>query len=134
MKRRAWVAPILASVSMAWCVVVGFMIWFTPVRYSAIVGATEQPDRQVVEYRAFSEISHAGLLPLVVPVVLATLATWAAWRGSRVGLSGLALLFGVFTFISGFSIGGAYLPAAGVLIVAALLSAFLGSGPSTLAV
>lgn len=134
MQRRVWIAPILAAVSTAWCVALGFMIWFTPVRYSGITGEPGQPDRHVVSYRAFSEISHFGPLPLVFPVVVATLATWAAWRGVRNGLGGLALLFAAFTFISGFSIGGAYLPAAGALIVAAVLSAVLGSGRSRAAV
>jgi hypothetical protein len=39
-----------------------------------------------------------------------------------------ALLLAVFTFISGFSIGGAYLPAAGLLIVATGRAAVAGSG------
>ena len=134
MQRRAWVAPILAAGSAVWCVVVGFMIWFTPVRYSGITGGPGQPGRQVVSHLAFSEISPFGALPLILPVVIAILATWAAWRGVRTGLGGLALLFAVVTFVSGFSIGGAYVPAAGVLSVAAVLSAVLGSGRSGLEV
>jgi len=51
--------------------------------------------------------------------LLAGFAAWAAWRGQRVTLGVAALVLGVFTFISGFSIGGAYIPAAWLLIVAA---------------
>jgi hypothetical protein len=128
MKWRVWVSPILAAISAIWCVIVGGWIWFTPVRYSGIVGGFGRPDQHVVQYRAFSEISHFGPLPLIIPTVLAILATWAAWRGRRVGLGGSALFFAGFTIIAGFSIGGAYLPAAGSLILATLLAMLFGSG------
>jgi uncharacterized membrane protein YfcA len=72
---------------------------------------------------------HEGLVQgaVVVPTVLAVLATWAAWRHSRVGLWASALLFAAFTFITGFSVGKAYVPAAGSLLLAAMLGAFIGS-------
>ena len=60
-----------------------------------------------------------GAVPLVIPILLAGLAAWAARRGQRVTLGVAALVLAVFTFISGFSIGGAYIPAAWLLIVAA---------------
>ena len=128
MKWRVWVAPILASISALWCVVVGFLIWSTPVRYAGIVVVPGRPDEHVVDYRAFSDVSHFGAVPLIIPAVLALLATWAASRGSRIGLGVAALSFSGFTFVSGFSIGGAYLPAAGSLILATLFAMLLGSG------
>ena len=33
MKRLTWTSQMLALISLSWCVVVGFWIWFTPVRY-----------------------------------------------------------------------------------------------------
>ena len=68
---------------------------------------------------SFSEVSGLGAVPLVIPILFAGLAAWAARRGQRVALGVAALLLTVFTFISGFSIGGAYIPAAWLLIAAA---------------
>jgi hypothetical protein len=64
-----------------------------------------------------------------VPTVLAILATWGAWRRSRVAVGASALLFAGFTFVTGFSIGAAYLPAAIVLVMAAVVAAVDGFGP-----
>jgi hypothetical protein len=121
---RVWVPPVLSALGLAWCAVAGISIWFTPLRYSGMsdgVPAVWEP--------SFSEVSGLGAVPLLIPVLLAGLAAWAAWRGWRVTLGVAALLLAVFTFIAGFSIGGAYIPAAGLLIVAAGWAAVAGTGP-----
>jgi len=123
MIRRHQVAPVLSTLCLGWCVVVGFILWFTPVRYSRISDGVP-----VVIERHFSEMSVTGALPLVIPVVIAGLGTWGAWRGRRLALASSALLLALFTAASGFSIGGAYLPASGLQLLAAGLAAFLGSG------
>ena len=107
--------PLLSIISLAWCVVIGFWIWFTPIGQS----------------RSFSDVSLFGPAPLIVPVLIAAAAAWAAWRSHRVVLGIAALLLAVFTFISGFSIGSGYLPASGLLILAAVLAMFLGSPMTT---
>jgi hypothetical protein len=96
-------------------------------RYAGItiVGGSR---RDVTHYRALSEVSQFGPLPLVLPASLAMIAAWAAWRGYRLILGIATLLLAGFTLISGFSIGAAYLPASGALIVATLLVAALGPG------
>ena len=101
--------PLLATVSLAWCVVIGIWIWFTPIGQS----------------RSFAEVSLFGPAPLILPVLLAALATWGVWRGRRGVLGFAALLLAVFTFISGFSIGSGYLPASGLLILAAVMAMFV---------
>jgi hypothetical protein len=82
----------------------------------------------VVIDRQFSEVSGLGELPLVIPVLIAGLGAWGAWHGRRLVLAGSALLLVAFTVVAGFSIGGAYLPASGLQLLAAALAAFLGSG------
>jgi hypothetical protein len=114
-------ARLLSTVSLAWCVLVGCWIWFTPITCESI-GATG------VGYRCFSDVSLFGPAPLVVPVLIAAVAVWAAWRSRRVVLGFSAFLLAVFTFISGFSIGRGYVPASGLLVLAAVLAAFPGSG------
>ncbi len=121
---RFWVPPVLSALGLAWCAVAAISIWFTPMRYSGIsngVPAVWEP--------SFSEVSSLGAVPLLIPVLFAGLAAWAAWNGWRVTLGVAALLLAVFTFISGFSIGGAYIPAAWLLIVAAGWAAVAGTGP-----
>jgi hypothetical protein len=100
------VVPLLSTISLTWCVLVGAWFWFTPI------------DR----FRSFSDVSLFGPAPLILPVLIAGLATWAAWRTHRGVLGFAALLLAVFTSISGFSIGSGYLPASGLLVLAALLA------------
>lgn len=127
MNWKARIAPVLAVCGATWCVAVGVWLWFTPMRYvgTIVVAGARQ---EVTRYRAFSEVSGFGPLPLVVPAGLAIFAAWAAWRGSRLGLGLSTLLFAGFTLISGFSIGANYVPAAVALIVATLLGVAPGSG------
>ena len=103
---RHWLVPLLSTTSLAWCVVMGVQIWFTPI------------DR----FRSFSDVSLLGPAPLIVPVLIALIAAWAAWRNHRGILGFAALLLAAFSFISGFSIGSGYLPASGLLVLAALLA------------
>lgn len=117
------VAPVLSTMCVGYCIVVGLLFWFTPLRYSG----TSNGDPAVWD-RSFAEGSSFGALPLVIPVLIAALGAWAAWRGQRLVLVGTAILLAVFTSITGFSIGQAYIPATGVLLLAGLLAFVLGSG------
>ncbi len=120
---RRQVAPVSSTLCLTWCLFAGLYIWFNPVRYSGIHSGV--PTTVDVP---FSEVSGTGALPLVVPVLIAGVGSWGAWRGRRIVLAGSALLLAVFTVISGFSIGGAYLPASGLQLLAVGLAALLGSG------
>ena len=126
MKRLAWISQTLALVSLSWCVVVGFRIWFTPVRYTGITVVPGQPDQHTVAYSAFADVSSFGPLPLIVPPLIAVAGAWAAWHGARVALGLAALLLAAFAFVTGFSIGGAYILPAGLLLVATLLEVCVG--------
>jgi len=117
------IAPILSTLCLTWCIVIGFVIWFAPVRYSGTHNGVP-----VVIDRAFSEISGSGALPLVIAVFIAGFGTWGAWSGRRLALAASAFLLVVFTVIGGFSIGGAYLPASGLQLLATGVAGFVGSG------
>ena len=101
----------------------GCWIWFAPIRSEAIRNGVP-----AVRYHSFSEVSLLGPVPLVVPVLIAAVAAWAAWRSHQVILGFAAFLLAVFTFISGFSIGAGYLPASGLLFLAAVVAPILGTG------
>ena len=105
MKWHGWVIFVLAAISGVWCASMHVWISFTPLWHQGLVQGA-----------------------VLLPTVLAILATWAAWRRSRVGVGASALLFAGFTFVTGFSIGKAYVPAAGLLILAAVLAALIGFG------
>ena len=136
--RRRWsvgdvfvMAPVVAG--LVWCLVVGVLIWTTPIRgggvqFSAEIRAdstgvtTGTVVIEPVEARSFSDVSTLGIVPLSIPVVLAGWALWAAWSRSILGLAAATLVFLVFGFITGFSIGGAYTPAGRCLVVATILA------------
>jgi hypothetical protein len=82
------------------------------------------PIMQGGRHPAPSEI--AGMV--AVPTIGATLATWAAWRNRPGVVSIAAVVVGLFSFVTGFSFGRLFLPAAGLLLWGALAS--FGSSPS----
>lgn len=114
---------VLASV--AWTVWVGVRIWTTPVRYQ-VAGATVPGEfigddgRRYVN-RPFDEVSSAGPVPLLVPIGVTAAALAGAVAGSTPFLGFSAFLLFVLSFIGGFSIGGAYMPAALALGLATVL-------------
>jgi hypothetical protein len=114
---RNRLAPLLSTMSLAWCLLIGAWFWFTPIGYEATTSGVS-----TMRYRSFSEVSLFGPAPLMVPVLIAAVAAWAAWRSHRVVLGFAAFLLVVFTFISGFSIGAGYVPASGLLLAAVLAS------------
>ena len=119
MKAFKWLSTLLVASGWMRCVVVGWKIWVSPVRY--LQYSSSEPEPRFV-YRSFSEVSGLGVVPLVVPIVLVGLATWVAWRQRTLALGAITLMLGVFCFITGFSIGRAYVPIASVLLVATLVN------------
>ncbi len=65
------------------------------------------------------------LWPLSLPIMIGITGARAAWQHKQGLLWGMAGAMLVFSFLAGFSIGGAFMPAAGGLFVAALLSTAL---------
>jgi hypothetical protein len=113
-----------------WCIVSGYRIWVTPIRYIGVRVSPGQPNVHMEEYRSFSDVSDLGALPLVIPVVLAVLATWAAWTGRKVILALATVLFVGYAFVTGFSIGSAYHSSAGILVLATVIDFAVNSGHS----
>jgi hypothetical protein len=123
---RFWLPACLAALSLAWCVFFGFWLWSSP--GSATVstvsassdGSSQTASTSVVRV-PFSEMSQYGVLPLVVPVVVAAMSVVAALARAwgLLAIAGLAL--GAFAFLALFSIGAAYVvPALATLIAAGL--------------
>jgi hypothetical protein len=117
-----WVATLLAAGAVAASVWAGVRIWTTPVRLE-VVEATEDGAGANCRFesRRFAEISGLGVLPLAIPVLISGLGAWAAHRRRRWGVVAAALALAIFTFVTGFSIGSAYLPAVCGLVLAGVV-------------
>lgn len=74
------------------------------------------PDERIF---SFSEISALGPLPLLVPIGLTGVAALAAWTKRPIIVFVLGVVLMGYSFITGFSIGNAYMPAGIALVVAA---------------
>jgi len=64
-----------------------------------------------------------------VPAAAAFVASWAAWRGRRGLLLAATVVVGLFTLITGFSIGSAFFPTCGLLVWAVIASIDAGPRP-----
>lgn len=121
---KATIPRILATVGLLWSVWAGVRIWTTPVVTHRVAMVAEGSNEERVssqpfrEAQRFAEVSPLGALPLLIPVALAALAVFGAWIRESFSLTlGAVLLLG-YSFVTGFSIGGAYVPAALCLVAA----------------
>jgi hypothetical protein len=111
---RTWKLIVALSVaSFLWCVLVGLLFWFLP------SGG-----------ESFASISAFGPAPLILPVVLAAIGAWAAYRRHRLLLVVVTAVITLYAFITGFSIGLAYLPAVAALVAASIVALSASGGPS----
>ena len=113
-----WVATFLAAGAVLVSVWAGVRIWSTPLRYE-VVDATV--DGAGANHR--SEFARSvGVVPLSIPVLISGLGAWWAYRQRRGRLFAAALALAVFSLLTGFSIGAAYLPAVAGLGLACLVA------------
>ena len=99
----------LSVAAIAWCLVVG--AWMTTL---PMMRGGRRP-------------SVGEALGIVTaPVLIAAAGSWAAWRGRYVLLGLVAGVQGLFCFVTGFSIGSAFVPAFGLLVWATFVSVLVG--------
>jgi hypothetical protein len=123
---RAWKLVItLSCAGLLWCIAVGLLLWFLPLGSST---STSSSGTMVADGgQSFSSISGLGPLPLIIPLVFVSLGTWSALRHRKHVLVAATALLALFVFLTGLSIGLAYLPAVAALVVACII-AFSASG------
>ena len=114
----------LTAVGVVWTTWIGWRIWVTPVRYHVIRDFTDSAgnDQRVEGYsfKHFSDVSNLGAVPLIIPVAMAAGLAWCAWQRRWTAALAISLLFFLYCFVGGFSIGGAYWRPGLVLLVAAV--------------
>ena len=96
MKIYRLVSKLLVFGVCLWCLWAGYWLWTTPLTSDG---------------RYFSEISHLGVTPLVVPVLISLMALWSIFKLNMIMLTLATILLLAFWLISGFSIGMVYTPA-----------------------
>lgn len=125
----ARVAVAAAVFSLVWCLVAGVWLWTAPVTGSFIVVTVDPAGTSTIErgidQRSFAEMSQLGIVPLLIPVLVAGCALWAAWRRRAAALAVATFVFLVFCVLAGFSIGGAYIPAGLGLLGATITQALV---------
>ena len=122
----------LSTACLLWCIAAGLLLWFIPLGSSESQSASARVvDGQTIVSsgpvvagpgQSFASESALGPLPLIIPVVLAAIATWSALRRHKRVLIGATILLALFAFLTGFSIGLFYLPAAALLVVASVVA------------
>ena len=106
------ISKILAVLAVIVCIWVGYKLWVTPIEYSGIEIYNSangvRTEREVIKLRSFENVSHYGVVPLLIPVFICLLALWATFKLKRIVLALSVLLIIVFWLLTGFSIGMTY--------------------------
>lgn len=130
MKSVRLASLMLSAASLVWCLVAGWSIWTTRVHYAGVDDkATAQETTSAAAERSFSEVSALGPLPLIVPIVLTVTAIYAAWSRRPIVLLVLAGVLLAYAFVTGFSIGGAYVMPGIILLASGALARVAGRTP-----
>lgn len=116
----------IVAAAASWAVGASLYIFLSPVTISGVTGTRWRDSSEVVEAftRQQSWYEAQGLWGVFVLVIFSGLyisAVRLAWRGKYRALAILSVFAFGLTVVTGFSIGGAYLPAALGLIIGALV-------------
>ena len=113
---------LLVAIAAAWAVGASLYIFSLPVTMHGVTSFMMPNSGPVVETITTEQSWYAahglwGTFWLVFFSGLYLVATRAAWTGNHIGLAIISVVAVVLSVVTGFSIGGAYLPAAlGLLI------------------
>ena len=131
MHKLTYGGRVVVAIAAAWAMGASLYIFFSPVsgrgvRTTAIVGAPNAVVEIFTTEQSWYEAQ--GLWGVVVLVIFAgfyLLAVRLAWRSRYIALAILSVVAIALSIITGFSVGGIYLPAALALFVGTLM--FLAS-------
>lgn len=117
---------IIVTLAAAWAVGASLYIYTVPVSVHGVTGVVLPGASTVLETTTNEYSWHEvqglwGTLWLVFFSGLHLVAIQVAWRGNYVGLAIISVIAVALSIVTGFSIGGAYLPAAIGLFTASLL-------------
>jgi len=118
---------IIVGMAAAWAVGVSLYIFFSPVTISGVTATLRRDSSEIVEVftRQQSWYEAQGLWGVLVLVFFSgfyLLALRVAWKGKYRVLAVMGVVAIALSVVTGFSIGGAYLPSALGLLIGAVLS------------
>jgi hypothetical protein len=121
---------LIVAIAATWAVAASLYIFFSPVSMHGVTGVMLRDSSTVVEAFTREQSWYEarglwGILWLVFFSGLYLLAVRAAWRGNHIALGIMSVTAIALSIVTGFSIGGAYLPAALGLFIGTLV--FLSS-------
>ena len=121
---------LIVSIAAVWAVGASLYIFSSPVSIHGVTGLTLRDSSTVVETFTREQSWYEaqglwGILWLVVFSGLYLVAVRVAWRGNHIVLAIVSVTAVALSIVTGFSIGGAYLPAALGLFIGTLM--FLSS-------
>ena len=121
---------LIVAIAASWAVGASIYIFSSPVAVRGVTGRMLRDTSTVLEpftrEQSWYEAQGLwGVLWLLVFSGLYILAVRVAWRGSHLALAIVSVTAVALSIVTGFSIGGAYLPAALGLIIGTLM--FLSS-------
>jgi len=125
-ERLITIGKLLVALATVWAIAASLYIFFAPVTIHSVTATTVSGGLDTVE-ESTSELSWYkvqglwGSIVLLLFAGLYGLAARLAWRAAYLPLGILSVLALALTYLAGFSIGLAYLPAAIGLFIGALL-------------
>lgn len=121
-----YMGPGLAGAAVVGCLVAGWLIWQIPVHESRF----DFEAREMLRWERARTLSTDGrtIVGLSIPTAIALAALWAAWRRRPIILALLTGILGLFSLVTGFSIGSAYHVSA-ILLFWATLAVFSEGSP-----
>jgi hypothetical protein len=111
----------LASVAVVWAVAVTVEIMLSPAAMSVTATPMGEPPAEPVPIGWFEYAGFYGTVLLLIWTALFGVAAWAAWMERTAVLTLIAIPALIFTWLTLFSFGGGYIPAAIALAAALLL-------------
>ncbi len=130
MQRLIYSGRLVAAIAALWAIGASLYIFFSPisvqgVKASSIFGASTVVETFTREQSWYETQGLWGVFVLVIFAGFYLLAARLAWRNKYNAFAIMSVISLALSIISGFSIGGIYLPAAFALIIGALM--FLSS-------
>jgi len=117
----------IVGIAAAWAVGVSLHILLSPVTISGVTATLRRDSSEVVEVFTRQQSWYEaqglwGVLGLVIFSGFYLLALRVAWKGKYRALAVMGVVAIALSVVTGFSVGGAYLPSAVGLLIGALLS------------
>ena len=124
------IGKLLVALAASWAIGASLYVFFSPISGQGVISRRLRDSSTVVETFITEQSWYEaqglwGVFVLVVFAAVYLLAVRLAWRSNFIALAILSLITVALSVITGFSIGGIYLPAALALFIGALI--FLSS-------